>query len=282
MPKVHLNRTGGARRGMTYVGVSQRSVSPGHERREKRALRQKKSIVRDAKLLAKSEDWRATGEELAVLFRRWKAAGSAGRAYDEKLWKTFKAAADQFHERRTKHFAELARIAQAKATAKQKLIAEAEKLSSISDYETAKGQFSDIMVRWRETGHAGRHENELWTQFVAARQAMYNATAEDRRGRQSEYVQRVEARIVEHRETIGKLKSQRRELALRRRGLMPGWVGQEMAEEFDSRVEEIDRYIEERQRWLEKDTERVTRAMVGQDEVSVSEFYQRLMSSSDA
>jgi hypothetical protein len=263
---------------MTYVGVSQRSTSEGRERHEKRALRQKKNILRDAKLLARSEDWRDAGEQFAVLFRRWKAAGSAGRAYDEKLWKSFKAAADLFHERRTKHFAELARIAQAKATAKQKLIAEAEKLSSISDYEIARGQFSDIMVRWRETGHAGRHENELWAQFVNARQAMYNATAEDRRGRQSEYVQRVEERIIGHREMIGKLKAQRREIALRRRGLMPGWVGQEMAEEFDSRVQEIDAYIEERQRWLDEDTQRVARAMVGQDEVSVTEFYQRLTS----
>jgi hypothetical protein len=263
---------------MTYVGVSQRSTSEDRERLQKRALRQKKNIVRDAKLLARSEDWRAAGEEFAVLFRRWKAAGSTGRAHDEKLWQTFKAAADQFHQRRTKHFAELARIAKAKASAKQKLIAEAEKLSSISDYEVAKGQFSDIMTRWRETGHAGRHENELWEQFVAARQAMYNATAEDRRGRQSEYVQRVEERIISHRETIGKLRAQRRELALRRRGLMPGWVGQEMAEEFDSRVQEIDAYIIERQRWLDEDTQRVARAMVGQDEVSVTEFYERLTS----
>jgi len=220
MPKVRLNRTAGARRGMTYVGTSQGFTADGHERREKRARRQKQKIVRDAKLLAQSEDWRAAGEELAVLHRRWKAAGSAGRAYDDKLWKTFKAAADQFHERRTKHFAELARIAKARAA----------------------------------------------------------ATAEDRRGRQSEYVQRVEERIVGHREMIGKLRAQRRELTIRRKGLMPGWVGQEMAEEFDGRVQEIDGYIEERQRWLEEDTERVERAMVGQDEVSVSEFYERLTS----
>lgn len=255
---------------MTYVGISQRSTSDDHERREKRALRQKKNIVRDAKSLAQSDDWKATGEQFAALHRRWKAAGSAGRTYDEKLWKSFKAASDQFHQRRTGHFAELARIAQSKATAKQKLIAEAEKLSSISDSEVANGQFSDIMVRWRETGHAGRHENELWTQFVAARQAMYDATAEDRRGRQSEYVQRVEERIRRHREVIGKLRAQRRELTIRRRGLMPGWVGQEMAEELDSRAHEIDGYLVERQRWLDDDTGRVSRAMAGQDAVSVT------------
>jgi Domain of Unknown Function (DUF349) len=140
MPRLHLNRAGGARRGIAYVGVSERSFDDGNERLQKRARRLKKTLVRDAKLLAPSEDWRTTGEQFAVLHRRWKAAGSAGRAYDEKLWKSFRAASDKFHERRTKHFAELARIAKAKAT----------------------------------------------------------ATAEDRRGRQSEYVQRVEERIIGH------------------------------------------------------------------------------------
>jgi len=205
---------------MTYVGISQSSISEGDERLQKRALRQKKTIVRAAKLLARSEDWRVAGEEFAVLHRRWKAAGSAGRAYDDKLWQSFKAAADQFHARRAKHIAEVARTAKARAA----------------------------------------------------------AAAEDRRERQSEYVQRVEARIVGHREMIGKLRAQRRELTIRRKGLMPGWVGQEMADEFDERVQQIDGYIEERQRWLDEDTERVARAMVGQDEVSVTEFYERLTS----
>jgi hypothetical protein len=209
---------------MTYVGTSQGFTADGHERSEKRARRQKQKIVRDAKLLVRSEDWRVAGEELAVLHRRWKAAGSAGRAYDDKLWKTFKAASDRFHDRRAKHSAELARIAKARAV----------------------------------------------------------AAAEDRRERQGEYLQRVEARIVGHREMIDKLRAQRRELALRRKGLMPGWVGQEMAEEFDERAQEIDGYIEERQRWLDEDMDRASRAMVGQDSVSVTEFYQRLTSTDES
>jgi Domain of Unknown Function (DUF349) len=220
MPKVHLNRTAGGRRGITYVGNSQGFTADGHERREKRARRQKQKIVRDAKLLARSEDWRDAGEQFAVLRRRWKAAGSAGGAHDEKLWKSFKAAMDAFRERRVKHLAEAARIAQAKAA----------------------------------------------------------AAAEERRERQGEYLQRVEARIAGHREMIGKLRAQRRELALRRKGLRPGWVGQEMAEEFDERVQEIDGYIEERQRWLDEDTERMSRVMVDQDEVGVTEFYEHLTS----
>jgi hypothetical protein len=220
VPRVHLNRTAGARSGVTYLGISQRSISEGQERLQKRALRQKKNILRAAKRLSGSEDWRVAGEEFAVLHRRWKAAGSAGRAHEEKLWETFKAASDQFHDRRAKHFAELARIAKARAA----------------------------------------------------------AAAEDRRERQGEYLRRVEERIVGHREMIVELRAQRRELALRRKGLRPGWVGEEMAEEFDERAREIDGYIEERQRWLDEDMDRMSRVMVGQDEVGVTEFFQHLTS----
>jgi hypothetical protein len=43
-------------------------------------------------------------------------------------------------------------------------------------------------------------------------------------------------------------------------------------------VQEIDGYIVERERWFDEDTRRAARAMVGEDEVSVSEFYERLTS----
>jgi Domain of Unknown Function (DUF349) len=264
MPHLHLNRTAGARRGMTYVGVSERSFSDNHEHREKRARRQKKTLVGAAKLLAQSEDWRDAGEQFAILHRRWKAAGSAGRAYDEKLWTSFKAAADEFHKRRAKHFAELARIAKARATAKQKLIAEAEQLSTITDYRTAQGHFSDLMTRWRETGHAGNHEEDLWERFTAARQAMYDATGQDRLALQSEYAQRVATRVQRHREVIGKLRALRRELTLRRQKVMPGWVGMEMVEEFDERIAGIDEHLAERERWLSEDTSRLERAQTAQ------------------
>jgi Domain of Unknown Function (DUF349) len=260
MPHVRLNRTGGARRGMTYVGISERSFSDDHERLERRAYNKKKALIRRAKLLAKSEDWKAAGQEFAELHKRWKAAGSAGREQDEKLWTRFRAPTAEFRERRQKHFAELNRLAREKASLKQQLIAEAERLGTAADYRQANGQFKDLMVRWRETGHAGNLENGLWERFSAARQAMYDATAQDRRSLQSEYVQRVANRIQRHREVIGKLRSLRRELTIRRQGVIPGWVGIEMVEEFDERIAEIEESLVAREEWLEQDVEKLNQA----------------------
>jgi hypothetical protein len=115
MPHVHLNRTAGARRGIKYLGVSQRSTD-GHERAQKRARRAKKALVREAQLLAESTDWRDASEQLARLHRRWKAAGSAGPD-EQRLWKRFNTAADQFRRRRAEHFAELDRLNKSRATA---------------------------------------------------------------------------------------------------------------------------------------------------------------------
>jgi hypothetical protein len=109
MPKVKLSRTAGARRGITYVGISERSLDDHHGRRQRKAYRQKKNLIRQAKLLAKSEDWKAAGQEIIALHKRWKAAGSAGREHDDKLWASFRAPIDEFRERRKRHFAEIAK-----------------------------------------------------------------------------------------------------------------------------------------------------------------------------
>jgi hypothetical protein len=260
MPQVRINRTAGARRAMTYVGVSERSFSDGHERRQRRAYNKKKTIVRRAKLLAESEDWKVAGAELASLYARWKKAGSAGREHDDKLWSTFNAYAAEFRKRRQRHFAELNRLAKQRASTKQQLISEAERLSETGDYRQANGQFKDLMARWREAGHAGNLESGLWERFTAARQAMYDATAQDRQSLQSEYVQRVATRIQRHREVLGKMRSLRRELTIRRQQVIPGWVGIEMTEEFDERIADIEESMVLRQQWLDQDVRKLDEA----------------------
>jgi Domain of Unknown Function (DUF349) len=260
MPRVRLNRTAGARRGMTYVGISERSFSDDHERRQRRAYNKKKGLIRRAKLLAKSDDWKAVGQEMATLYKEWKAAGSAGREHDDKLWATFRKHTGECRERRQRHFAERNRLAKAKAQTKQELISEAERLSLVTDYRQASSQFKDLMVRWREAGHAGNLESGLWERFSAARQAMYDATQQDRMSLQTEYVQRVALRIQHHREVLGKARSLRRELTMRRQHVIPGWVGMEMVEEFDERIADIDDSVAMREEWLEQDVEKLNQA----------------------
>ncbi|HEY7890921.1 MAG TPA: hypothetical protein VIC05_01795 [Solirubrobacteraceae bacterium] len=66
-------------------------------------------------------------------------------------------------------------------------------------------------------------------------------------------------RIREPREAIGKLRAERRELTFRRCSVTPGWVGAEMAEEFDEPIGHIDDHLAEPERFagsLEKPSRR--------------------------
>jgi Domain of Unknown Function (DUF349) len=109
MPRVRINRTAGARQGVSYVGVSQKSKDDGV--RSARARRAKKKLLREAQALsAEPIDWKAAGERLHRLHERWGMAGFAGEEHDQQLWKQFKKAGDQFRRLREAHYAEVKRI----------------------------------------------------------------------------------------------------------------------------------------------------------------------------
>jgi hypothetical protein len=268
MPRLRHNRTAGARREMTYVGVSQQRPGQIGQYPSKRARREKRALLREARELAALSgdqvDWKAANERLKLLHRRWQAAGSAGEEQDQKWWKSFKKSSERFRRNCDQHFAQLKRRLEAERKIsldlKQQLLQEAQNLGTVTDHQVASKQFSELMSRWREAGSARSQEAQLWESFVAARQAMYEATAEDRRSHQAEYVRAVEERIQHHRETIGKLRALRRELTLRRRGIQPGWVGLEMTEELDERITDIDQTMQTREAWMEQDQERLARA----------------------
>jgi hypothetical protein len=269
MPRVRYNRTAGARRQMTYVGVSQqRPGNPLGKRPSKRARREKRALLREAHELAELRgdqvDWKAASERLRLLHRRWQAAGSAGEEQDQKWWKNFKKSSERFRRNCDEYHARLKRRMDAErkksADLKQQLLLEAQNLGTATDHRAASKQFSDLMIRWCEAGGAGNQEEQLWQSFVAARQTMYEATAEDRRSRQAEYVRAIEERIQDHRQTNGKLRALQRELLLRRRAIQPGWVGLEMIEQLDERIADIDQALEKHRQWLEQDVERLARA----------------------
>jgi hypothetical protein len=111
MPRVRINRTAGARQGISYVGVSQKSKDDGV--RSARARRAKRKLLREAQALSASNGpagWNASSERLHRLQERWRLAGFAGEEHDERLWKQFKKAGDQFRRLREAHYAEVKRL----------------------------------------------------------------------------------------------------------------------------------------------------------------------------
>lgn len=106
MPHLKVNRTAGARREVTYLGVSKSEISEHNERRMARARRRKRALVREAQRLAQLDaaaDWYAASRRMQQLHRAWKALGSAGQRADARLYERFSAACSRFHDRRRVH-----------------------------------------------------------------------------------------------------------------------------------------------------------------------------------
>jgi hypothetical protein len=62
-------------------------------------------LAREAEALARSTDWDAAWQQLSILYARWQLAGSAGPEDDERLWRRFKRASDDFARRRAQRAA---------------------------------------------------------------------------------------------------------------------------------------------------------------------------------
>lgn len=127
--------------------------------RERVGIRQaKEQLCERAEALSGSTDWAATSAEFRKLLTEWKAAGRATREVDDALWRRFKAAQDVFFSARNAVTAEKDAEFRANATAKEALLAEAEKLDT-SNHDAARAALRSITEKWDAIGKVPRERS---------------------------------------------------------------------------------------------------------------------------
>jgi hypothetical protein len=124
--------------------------------------------------------WRPAGEELRSLLDRWKEAQRSGpridRPTEESLWKRFSHARTAFDRERRHFFADLEQRNNAAKVEKEKLVSEAESLSTSTDWGYTAGAYRDLMTRWKAAGRASRKDDDaLWARFRAAQDRFFQA-----------------------------------------------------------------------------------------------------------
>lgn len=128
----------------------------GVDAQRKDAIAAKRQLIDRAQALATSTDWAKTGRALRDLQTEWKTAPRASRTDEDKLWKRFKAAQDEFFAARTA--AEDAQDEQLRANlpAKTALVEQAEALLPVTDLKAAKSALRAIQERWEQAGDLPR------------------------------------------------------------------------------------------------------------------------------
>lgn len=148
--------------------------------RREQILIEKEKIVAEAESLALSESWKSTGDRLKVLLDEWKAAPRLDKKVDGEFWKRFSASRNKFDKRRRTHFSQLEAVSEKVSTAKEAIVAEAEKLATSTDWVATARRFKALMDQWKAAGRGKRNDDaKLWARFKAAQDQFFAAKGAD-------------------------------------------------------------------------------------------------------
>ncbi|MFF5179203.1 DUF349 domain-containing protein [Micromonospora sp. NPDC000316] len=144
------------------------------------ALARKTALVEEAeKLAAESTGWKTAGDRLKEILDEWKTIRGVDKKADGELWKRFAAARDGFTRRRGAHFATLDSQRKQAQTAKEELVAEAEKLKDSTEWAATANQLKELMTQWKAAPRASKEaEQKLWERFRAAQDAFFSRRSE--------------------------------------------------------------------------------------------------------
>ncbi|MDH2427394.1 DUF349 domain-containing protein [Sphaerisporangium sp. TRM90804] len=120
----------------------------------------KERIVAEAEALATSTDWGETASAYRELMRRWKTAGRASREAEDELWNRFKGAQDQFFQARSAVFAERDASLRENAEAKERILADAERILPVTDARAARAALRTVLERWEAVGPVPRESRD--------------------------------------------------------------------------------------------------------------------------
>ncbi|WP_163698603.1 DUF349 domain-containing protein [Mycolicibacterium sarraceniae] len=182
--------------------------------RERAGARQaKEALCERAEELSSSTDWSATATAFRDLLTQWKAAGRAAKDVDDSLWHRFKSAQDTFFAARNAVNAERDSEFAANATAKEALLAEAEKLDT-SNIDAARSALRTITDKWDAISKVPRERSaELERRLRAVEKKVRDAADSGRidpqaKARAEQFQARVEQyeRQAEKAEAAGRTK----------------------------------------------------------------------------
>ena len=254
---------------------AERAVKAAESREEK------ERIVSEAEKLADSNDWRNGANRLRELLDTWKGLPRLDRATDDALWRRFSSARTTYTRRRKAHFAELAERRAGAQSVKERLVAQAEALSSSTDWGPTSGAFRDLMRDWKAAGPAPRDvDDALWTRFRGAQDTFFSARDAENAKMDEEFAANAEVKealLVEAEALVPVTDLDAAKRAIREiaeRWEAAGKVPRDRIKDLEGRLRKVEQSIRslEEEHWRRSDPEKSRRAdtMVTQLESAIA------------
>lgn len=264
--------------------VSELGEAQAKEREEAiaQAVVDREAIVAEIEALASRDvnsiRWKETTAAVDALFEKWKSHQQNGprlsKAQADALWKRFKAARNTLDRARRQHFQERDKLAKASKSVKKDLIEKAQALAPKGAEGIA--AYRALLEEWKKAPRAARSvEDQLWAQFKAAGDALYQAKSQQAEAEDAANRENGDAKqkLVEefsdlltmsnHRDAVERLR------LFHDRFRQIGPVPRAMIKKIDSEVKKFDQHVKklEAEHWEKTNPEKQARSQSFLDQI---------------
>lgn len=247
----------------------------------------KTRIADQAEKIATGNDWKSGADKLRALLDEWKALPRLSKSADDELWHRFSSARTAYTRRRKTHFGEQSTLRDAAKVIKEKLIVEAEALSTSTEWGPTAGKYRDLMTEWKKAGSAPRNvEDKLWKRFRGAQDAFFTARDEANAKLDAEYEVNAEKKLVilAEAEKLLPIKdpdaARKAWLDIADRWEEAGKVPRAKIGEFEAKIRKVEEAVREatERKWSKTDPEKSARAddMIGKLQRAIDEVAEKI------
>ena len=122
-----------------------------------------------AEAIKDSDDWRQTTRELINMQKEWKEVGPVPRKHSDKIWKRFRAACDEFFNRKSEHFSSIRDEEKENLKKKEELIKLVQETEFGADRNENLNKLKDFQRQWTNIGFVPfKEKDRLQNEFRSA------------------------------------------------------------------------------------------------------------------
>jgi hypothetical protein len=137
---------------------------------------QKLHLCLQAEALKDSEDWKHTTDELIALQQQWKKIGPVPKKFSDKVWKRFRAACDEFFNRKSAYFSNIGEKQDENLNKKKELIEAIKNYKYTDDNTENLNVLKDFQRQWMEIGHVPiKEKDKLQNEYRKAVDDMFQS-----------------------------------------------------------------------------------------------------------
>lgn len=175
-------------------------VEQGENLKLKQALCEKVEEIAGREI-SDSKLWNSLSKEIEDVQGEWRKIGYATRKENQKIYERFRAACDNFYERKREFYVSFKGDMEDNLRKKIEICEQAEQLKASRDWKATTDAFIELQKKWKEIGAVPRKKSDaLWKRFRAACDEFFAEKEKNAKPAENDYYANLKAkqRIIEN------------------------------------------------------------------------------------